>query len=312
MKEGLLEEVSKVIDEWKATDFTSNHLVDVPGLDDRNLTFGKGRDKKVVEIRTCVLYVDIRNSVKMVEEYNPGVMGIVYSIFTHCVILAAKDVGGKVRNVIGDRVMIVFPEEKCFEKAVCCATSINTISQMINTKLKGVEFKCGIGVDYGQMYVMKVGTFTPGQENDDNKGFVWVGYPANYASRLTDSANKTVSQDYMHVEGEFTIPSFLNNGGTTRQVIRDLSIEEFYRQTSSKQGSLHLNGFTRILSIERKTKSYTFPPILLSQSVYDGFCRECSTMESVKNGWWKLQQFPIKDIIYNVYGHDNHWTIPTL
>lgn len=307
MKEEFLESISNVIDEWKETEYTSNRITDVPGLDDRNLTFGRGREKKVAEIKTCVLYVDIRNSVRMVENYNPGVMGIVYSVFTHCVILAAKDVGGKVRNVIGDRVMIVFPEDKCFEKAVYCATSINTISQMINKKLKGVEFKCGIGVDYGQMYVMKVGVPTAGEENDDNKALVWVGYPANYASRLTDSANKTDSQDYMHVEGEFTVPVFLPNGGTTRQVVKDIAIEDFYKQTTTIQGTLHLNGFTRITSVERRTKSHTFPPILLSQAVYDGYCRECPNMDSVTKGWWKIQQWPIKDITYKVYGHDNHW-----
>ena len=130
-------------------------------------------------------------------------MGRIYSVFTHCVLLAAQYEGGYVRNIIGDRVMVVFSPDDCYKKAVHCAITINHIASLINQKFANFEFKCGIGVDYGKLSVMKVGIQKKGAENDDNKGLVWVGYPANFASRLTDCANKEFTDVVYNVDGEF-------------------------------------------------------------------------------------------------------------
>lgn len=195
--------IDSVIDDWKNTSFTFNSKDYVPGLDDKNLTYGNGEEKKGVEINTCVLFVDIRNSVQLTKDKQVRTMGKIYSVFTHCVLLTAQYEGGYVRNIIGDRVMIVFPPEDCYRKAVYCAITINHIASLINKKFNNFEFKCGIGVDYGKLSVMKVGIQKKGAENDDNKGLVWVGYPANFASRLTDCANKEFTDIYYKVDGDF-------------------------------------------------------------------------------------------------------------
>ena len=192
-----------VINDWKNTSFTFNPKDYVPGLDDSNLTYGNGEDKKGVEINTCVLFVDIRNSVQMTKDKQMRTMGKVYSVFTHCVLLAAQNEGGFVRNIIGDRVMIVFPPDNCYTKAVNCAITINHIAGMINGKFDNLEFKCGIGIDYGRLNVMKVGIIKKGSENDDNKGLVWIGYPANFASRLTDCANKSFTDVSYLIDADF-------------------------------------------------------------------------------------------------------------
>ena len=67
--------------------------------------------------------------------------------------------------------------------------TINHIAQkIINNRFPTVDFKCGIGVDYGEMRVIKVGIPRRGNEGTENRSLVWSGYPANYASRLTDIA----------------------------------------------------------------------------------------------------------------------------
>ena len=47
------------------------------------------------------------------------------------------------------------------------------------------------------MRVIKVSIERKGNENTENKGLVWVGKPANLASRLTDFAGKTVEDAVM-------------------------------------------------------------------------------------------------------------------
>ena len=156
-REDFFDNINSVISDWKNTGFTFNPKTYVPGLDDTNLTYGNGEEKKGIEINTCVLFVDIRDSVQLTKSKQARTMGRIYSVFTHCVLLTAQYEGGYVRNIIGDRVMVVFPQEDCYNKAVNCAITINYIASIIKDNFDNLSFKCGIGVDYGKLNVMKVG-----------------------------------------------------------------------------------------------------------------------------------------------------------
>lgn len=196
-----IEEVTKDIKDVFALDFTFKETTEVPSIEDKDLTYESGDAKQGKSIKTCVLFVDIRDSVRLNKSHYTKTMGKMYTAFTKAVLKLARYHKGYIRNIIGDRVMVVFPSDNCFTDAVDCAISINHIAGVINNTFKGESFKCGIGIDYGTMNVIKVGWKVNGQENSENKGLVWVGYPANYASRLTDCANKNVQKEYWHIEG---------------------------------------------------------------------------------------------------------------
>ena len=311
-KKSFFQNIDKVIDDWNNTSFTFYHKDYVPGLDpDGNLTYGDGESKRGIELNTCVLFVDIRNSVALTEKHQIRTMGKIYSVFTHCVLLAAQEDGGFVRNIIGDRVMIVFPEDDSYTHAVNCAITINQIAEHINDKFQYVEFKCGIGIDYGKMNVMKVGISKKGPENDDNKGLVWIGYPANYASRLTDSANKTIKEEYYHVEGEGITFSLAGDPFARKapHKVKDFSKDEIIGALSAINGQMHLSTFARITTFEKKVSEYTFKPILMSERVYKGFCSANPDRRSVREGQWKLQNFSIRDIDFPVYGGMTTWDL---
>lgn len=311
-KKTFFQNIDSVIDDWHNTTFTFYPKDYVPGLDpDGNLTYGNGENKRGIELNTCVLFVDIRNSVSLTEQHQIRTMGKIYSVFTHCVLLAAQEDGGFVRNIIGDRVMIVFPEDNCYTNAVDCAITINQIAEHINEKFQNVEFKCGIGIDYGKMNVMKVGIPKRGQENDDNKGLVWIGYPANYASRLTDSANKTIKEEYFHVEGDGITFSLAGDPFMRKapHKVKDFSKEELMSALSAINGQMHLSQFARITTFEKKEREYTFMPILMSDKVYKGFRDANPNRRSVREGQWKLQEFPIRDIDFPVYGGKTTWNL---
>ena len=306
--------ISSVICDWKNTNFTFNSKTYVPGLDDSNLTYGNGADKKGVEINTCVLFVDIRDSVQLTKDKQVRTMGKVYSVFTHCVLLAAQYEGGYVRNIIGDRVMVVFPPEDCFKNAVYCAITINHIASMINKQFDNFEFRCGIGVDYGKLSVMKVGIKKKGEENDDNKGLVWVGYPANFASRLTDYANKEFVDTYYMVDGEFyeynliQHPLLSRPNGWYRKTKR-FTAEQFASNIGVSQNdqSLNLSSCRKVFSIEKVEEKYTYKPILLSDKVYKEYAKADADANDVKDGKWVKQTRMITDIDYTVWGRDIKW-----
>ena len=262
-RKDFFKDIETVIDDWKNTSFTFISKNDVPGLDDTSLTYGNGEEKKGIEINTCVLFVDIRNSVQLTKDKQVRTMGKIYSVFTHCVLLAAEEEGGYVRNIIGDRVMVVFPPDQCFTRAVFCAVTINHIAKLINKKFDNFEFKCGIGIDYGKLNVMKVGIKKKGAENDDNKGLVWVGYPANFASRLTDCANKEFIDTIYKVDGEFYEHYFFKSSllgrdsGYYRKTL-EFSPEKFAAEVriSADKHSLSLSSCKQIYSIEKEERKY--------------------------------------------------------
>ncbi len=309
------EDITNVINDWANTTFTFNAKNSVPGLDDPSLTYGNGEEKKGVEINTCVLFVDIRNSVQLTKDKQIRTMGRIYSVFTHCVLLAAQYEGGYVRNIIGDRVMVVFPPDDCYKKAVHCAITINHIASLINQKFANFEFKCGIGVDYGKLSVMKVGIQKKGAENDDNKGLVWVGYPANFASRLTDCANKEFTDVVYRVDGEFYeydwgLGQYFGRPSGYYRITKEFTEEELSSELRVSQYSqnLELSSCRKVYSIKKSGVDYRYNPILLSDMVYQEYAKAQPNSNSIKNGWWKKEKRKIKDIEFDVWGAELFWS----
>ena len=309
--------IESVINDWKSTSFNFFPQQYVPGLDDSNLTYGNGQEKKGIEINTCVLFVDIRNSVQLTKDKQDRTMGRLYSVFAHCVMLAAQEEGGFVRNIIGDRVMIVFPPEKCYTKAVHCAITINHIAMLIDKKIDNLEFKCGIGIDYGRMRVMKVGIVKKGDENDDNKGLVWIGYPANFASRLTDCANKEFVDITYKVDADFYYKNYFEGSPywkratgwyrETKEFTSEELAESLRVQQNGLRTTLASSKFINVQSVQRVENKHTYPSILLSEAVFNGYKKEQPNGIDIEKEWWKEQARRIRDIDFKVLGADLFW-----
>jgi len=304
----IIDKVTAEVKDVFNTEFEFPHTTTVPNVDDTDLTYANGETKKGKEITTCVLFVDIRNSVALNNETYTKTMGRIYTSFTKSVLRAAAHCGGYVRNIIGDRVMVVFPEENCYQNAVDCAITINHIAQyVINPQVKNHDFTCGIGVDYGKMRCIKVGVEKHGTENTDNKNLVWIGRPANMASRLCDNANKEVQlYKVIHTVYEPRLDLLQPQsiyGNLERKVKTDTLTAEQITEVITK------HGYNSIASVEKEGKPVKRNPILVSKDVYDGFRKACPNCNSVKNNWWKIDNRHIRDVSFTVYGADLHWKV---
>lgn len=268
-----------MINDVRVKGFSYSTSLNVPSLSDCDLTYESGDAKKGKCIETCVLFVDIRNSVELTRKHNSETMGRIYTAFTKGVLNAAREYNGYVRNIIGDRVMVVFPVSNCFVNAVNCAITINHISQMINEVFTSVDFHCGIGIDYGEMRVIKVGIERRGNENAENKGLVWVGKPANLASRLTDFAGKTVEDEFYNVTGDFYhydplgIPPLLGKprNGWFRES-KKLTAEQLAHELYYSANGLNIH-IHNISSFDKNTEQYKYSPILISDKVYSEYIK---------------------------------------
>ncbi|WP_374323485.1 hypothetical protein, partial [Aquipseudomonas alcaligenes] len=205
------------------------------------------------------------------------------------------------RNIVGDRVMVVFDKAKCFENAIDTAILMNSVCKhILNKRISSFEFRAGIGIDYGKMLITKSGAIRQGDEKEFYRSLVWLGKPANTASRLTDLAHKTEI---------YTIPAI--HQGNYYPYIKDWHwqskpYEQFVddlEPTSSrmlKHKDEHFNTFFKTTMFHSETHS----PILFTKSVFDGFKKARPNADSIKNGWWSKRNLDVRDYDGDIYGGD--------
>lgn len=328
MKNQFFEELNSVIKDAKNQSFDYKDTVSVPSVSHTDLTYESGEAKKGKEIETCVLYVDIRDSVKLNKKHHKDTMGKLYLAFTKIVLKIADYHEGKVRNIIGDRVMVVFQSKDCIKNAVDCAISINHSCGDINKVFKDQEFRCGIGIDHGKMKVLKVGITKQKGDNVDYKNLVWIGKPANIASRLTDVANKTIERliykvNYkpLHFGGIFSADSVVGSLLFTGSIktkpalvpkykTTDMSSKEFASYIDSHLKKVYKFPFGEYLNHRVMEKTIEYPPILMTDRVFKSFRRENPERNSIKKNCWKEQPSDeILDTDCGVFGGDIKWIL---
>lgn len=323
-----MNDIETDIDDIINTDFNYYITKTVPPSADPALSYERNKEKRGKVLTSCVLYVDIRNSVALTEKHTAKVMGKVYTAFTKGGIKAARYHGGHTRNIIGDRIMIVFPEVDCFTNAIKCEISINHVAQIINNKFKNVDFKCGIGIDYGKMRITKVGVPRKGQENQPNRGLVWAGVPANIASRLTDMGNKKIFRTMYELNLTPTLYDYLtrptltsyNPSSPSPKYRFDLkaannslpdpitiSEEQFLAGISMRDGSLYYR-FRKVISFTKKMIEYEYPAILFTERVYNGLMKE-GEADLYHKDFWKVQNFSIRNVTGKVFGGSITWDL---
>ncbi|UKS29989.1 adenylate/guanylate cyclase domain-containing protein [Paenibacillus sp. HWE-109] len=276
----------------------------VPDRNDADITFPNTDSmvQRVKMIETCVLYIDIRKSTEMNLYHKPKTLAKLYSSFVRSMARGSEFYGGKVRNIIGDRLMVVFNKENCYLNSIKTAILLNSIAQYtIDKKFVHNEFKCGIGIDYGKMLVTKAGIIKYGHENENYKSLVWLGRPANIASKLTDLANKTHSEKIIEVA---TTGNANGNWSWHKESIlefvKNLEKDVFTKRMNHK----HPDFQSFIIS---EDEQYT-PTILITESVYNGLIKDHPSNSMVINKQWNEVKF-LKVAGYSgkIYGADLHW-----
>jgi adenylate cyclase len=195
-----IEDLKKQIEDDVKTIYSTDFEViikdtdQVPYVDHPDLTFPdlKNKQVKCLRLETCVLFIDIRKSTELNLTKRPVTLSKLYSSFISSMARIAHYFNGKVRNIVGDRLMVVYDKELCFRNAVKTAIGMySVVEYVLNKHFSYSDVQCGIGIDYGKMLIAKTGVIKHREENQENKALVWLGRPANIASKLTDLANKS-------------------------------------------------------------------------------------------------------------------------
>ncbi|MGS1020564.1 adenylate/guanylate cyclase domain-containing protein [Burkholderia glumae] len=304
-------EVEAILSSGFAINVTNTHTV--PHSDDAAITFPNLDDMqqscKIIE--TCVLYIDIRRSTQLNLQHRPSTVSRLYSSFVRAMVRCAEQFNGHVRGIIGDRVMVVFDTHNCFSNAIHTAIAMNTVSKhIINQHFSRGEVSCGIGIDFGRMLVTKTGFRRHGVQRHNYRSLVWLGRPANVASKLTDIANKestfqsepTVSLGYHYAAiNQFqwqtvSISDFLGN-----LKVEGLPGNRFFRHNNPYV-------FAAIPATRNVQKTPATPPILMTRLVYDGYRAKHPDVPSIANNWFRRHRVTVPGYSDAVFGGDVLYT----
>lgn len=308
----LRDELSDEVGVILSTDFSieTTSTKNVPHSSDSSITFPNldSRMQACKIIDTCVLYIDIRRSTELSISHKPKTVAKLYSAFVRAMTRCARHYGGHVRGIIGDRVMVIFDCENCFASAVNCAILMNsTAKYVINKHFRRNEVQCGIGIDAGKMVATKTGFRRRGHEMHNYKNLVWLGRPANVASKLTDIANKKgekIAVDKVNVAYEnIFLPSWTWFVEWPSDFVKN--IEANVLGGITHKSSLYRNHFmiTEILTVREDTK-----PILMTAPVYNGFKAARPDDESIQKRWFTKVNVEVPGYAGDVYGGDVHFT----
>lgn len=315
LKDEIAEEVATIL----ASDFQIDVVETdtVPHSSDPAITFpnldAKRQGTKLID--TCVLYIDIRRSTQLNLTHKPKTVSKLYSAFVRAMTRCARSHRGHVRGIIGDRVMVLFDRKNAFVNAVECAISMNSVSQyVINKHFTRGEVECGIGIDTGKMLATKTGVRRRGMEQAAYRNLVWLGRPANVASKLTDMANKPEeSFNFPMVKAAFR-PGALSIGFGANCVWRNFYPGDFVRQLSIDGPTnriKHADPAFEYMLIEEETyvRNPKTAPILMTEAVWNGYKAAASTSSVVTKPMFKAITLDVPAYTGKVYAGDVHYRV---
>ena len=303
LRQDIIVEVSTILSSDFHIDATKTSYV--PHSDDGAITFPNLDDRAqgTKFIETTVLYVDMRRSTALSMKHRTETVARLYSAFVRGMTRCAGVYGGEVRGIIGDRVMMLFESVNCFANAVDTAILINSVCKhVINKHFLHNEVTFGIGIDYGSMLATKTGIRRHGSAQQSYRSLVWLGRPANVASKLTDRANKPEeTMDLIKVNVAYSYFGILTYAEEWPH-----EFVKHFTHNPARGLMIHDNpAFHSFTTLTKRTitKAAT-PPILMTKRVFDGFRSARPQDRSIQNNWFTSIDVKIPDYNDGVYGGD--------
>jgi len=180
-------EIIEGVDDFFSGDYEVTDGRVIPDVAD--VPFGKNGK----EIELAMLFIDIRESTKIVDSLRRTTAARMYKSFLWGVAKIAKSNNGELRSFNGDGVLVVFVGDSKRTNAAKAALQMSWFAQKIlkpkldavfqnNQQLKGdgIEFDFGIGIDVGKVLVVRGGI-----RGENNNDLVWVGNATNFAVKLS-------------------------------------------------------------------------------------------------------------------------------
>lgn len=187
------DDIISQVDNYFSGNYEITNGTAVPDVED--IPLGKhGR-----EMELAMLFIDIKESTKIVNGFRRQTAAKMYKSFLFGVTKIALANDGQLRSFNGDGVLVVFNGTAKCNNAVKAAMQMKYFcNEILKPKVDShmedhksddhLDFGIGIGIDVGDVLIVRGGV--RGYNNND---LVWVGNATNYAVKLSGLATSTYS-----------------------------------------------------------------------------------------------------------------------
>lgn len=187
------DELEKGVNDFFSGSYEITQGTAIPDIEDIQLgKFGR-------ELELAMLFIDIRESTKIVDGFRRTTAARMYKSFLWGVTRIARANNGQLRSFNGDGVLVVFVGAHKRTSAAKAALQMSWFCKKVlkpkveayfanNNQLDGLDFDFGIGIDVGKVLVVRGGI-----KGENNNDLVWVGNATNYAVKLSSLSNNGYS-----------------------------------------------------------------------------------------------------------------------
>lgn len=225
---------------------------------------------KIYQGKVSVLFVDMRGSTKLPEQFNKEQLVKIYRSYIRTVVQAIRYSGGVVRDFMGDGILAVFSDDehgKSEDKAVYAARYIVTVIDKVLNPVLDKEIKhrisCGIGIHTGEVSLSKVGM--KGKEQDEESeneyGIAWIGNSTNMACKFSGAVD---------CETIFICTSTFSN-------LSNLEEKKNWSKIEIEKGNNILNGYIAekyYLDLDEKVEACVAVPLNFTIGLKDSLTEE--------------------------------------
>ena len=179
---GFVIDLENKVRDYLEGDYEITETKTIPSVE--NVPFGK----KAKKMQLCAYCIDIRNSTELMDIHQKQTSGKIHKAFLTIASRVVLENGGEIRSFNGDGLLAFWPAytKNQISDVVKCAM---TTKWLLHTKLsplfeKYQKIDFGIGIDWGEVYILRAGI----SRNSNNNDLVFIGKCVNYATAIANQA----------------------------------------------------------------------------------------------------------------------------
>ncbi|MHA2336926.1 MAG: adenylate/guanylate cyclase domain-containing protein [Candidatus Hodarchaeales archaeon] len=177
-----VEDLKNKVKDYLTGNYDVMEMKGIPTVD--NVAHGK----KAKKIKLCAFSIDLRKSSELLFQHQKQTAGKIHKAFLAIASTVVLKYGGKIRSFQGDSILVFWPANTKSQimDAVRAAMEINWFlsKEFANLFEKYTKLDYGIGIDWGEVYVIRAGI----SRDTNNNDLVFIGKCVNFAVAIANQA----------------------------------------------------------------------------------------------------------------------------
>lgn len=179
---GIEQQIDDKVRDYLEGDYEVRSHQGIPNIE--NVPFGK----VALKVQMCAFAIDLRGSTDLLDAHQKKTAGKIHKAFLYATASIVNHYGGYIRNFRGDGLLAFWPADYKAQISKAARAAL-ALKYMLSKKLQPRfaeyrEIDFGIGIDWGEVYVLRVGV--PRDPNDND--LVFIGKCVNYAVAISEQA----------------------------------------------------------------------------------------------------------------------------